>query len=570
MKADVKTIGKVLTGDEKFFIPSYQRPYCWGQDDAEDLARDVYDSCQSSQPNEEEYFIGSLICIPHKLKDGLSYEVVDGQQRLVTLTLIIQQMKKHIESKKAQNELERMIFHGDSFEDHSSPVPTLKVRRSERDFYLSRVLQGNDRYEAKTPPQKAFAANQKRIGDFLLEQTKGEQAQKNLMKLAKYLREKVSVVFVEADTLASSFRLFNVLNNRGIPLSDADLTKNLLLEKVSGDQDASEQVERNWATMESLVGGENLEMFLYIHKISERKGLKESRAQSEKKIYDYYTDMLSKKFGSDSVRMSDALLRSTEHYQAILESDFKDDSVKKSLRFLQQVAPKKKSDEWMPAFLAFLNSKHDQGKFSELVSLFEKVYMHSQCMRLARNYRRRKASYLATEAVNDGDSINDIMAGVRELAKNDEFERSLDNDFYDGTGDLSNLTKAILLRLERESYDDSADTYYPLRKISVEHILPRDREDAYWKKRFKAKDKPEEWLNRLGNLTIISASKNSSARNLGFDRKKGAYQKSKKCPFGITNQLCDLPEWNPKALQKRHEELKACIMQLWWVETPLL
>ena len=550
MEADVKTIGKVLTGDEKFFIPSYQRPYCWEPDNAEALLEDVWESCKSG---EKEYFIGSIICIPRE--DG--YEVVDGQQRLVTLTLIMAIMGR-LEDKcdeMIRSDMKNRIFRIDPYANRREPSPTLTVRKAEHDFYLKRVLQDKNN-QPETDPQKVFVANQKRIREFL-----GEKSEEELKKFAGYLLRNVLVLSAGANDRASSFRLFNVLNNRGMPLNDADLIKNLLLEKVAADKTASAQVEKNWGDIEECVGVEGLDKFLSVHQISE----KTDRDRAKKKNFLYYESMLSEtgKFHGNAIGMSGMLLHSARNYQAIWEGSLGNNASKKSVFFLRQVS-QKNFGEWMPAFLAFHNRGGWNDQFPQFARLFEKVYMHHWWMQFSKS-RREAASYYAIEAINKGEAFDKVMASVRSLANNAGFERTLDEDFYDGTRpQIINLVKAVLLRLDREEYDDSVEMTYS-RKISVEHILPQDGSNAYWCERFNEKERAH-WLHKLGNLTIVSIRKNSSARNLGFDEKKAAYQKSRQCPFGITNRLCDLPDWTPAAIEKRHEKLKALAKDLWLVE----
>ena len=548
MKADVKTIGKVLTGDEKFFIPSYQRPYCWEPDDAEALVEDVWNSCKSG---EKEYFIGSVICISRE--DG--YEVVDGQQRLVTLTLIMAIMGR-LEDKcdeMIRTDMKSRIFRIDPYARHRAPSPTLTVRADEHPFYLEQVLQGKNKQPA-TGPQKVFVANQKKIREFL-----EEKSEEDLKKFAGYLLKNVLVVSAEADNRASSFRLFNVLNNRGMPLNDADLIKNLLLEKVAADTAASAQVESNWGDIENCVGVEDMDKFLSIHQISE----KADRDRAKKQNFPYYESMLSGRFGGAAADMSRMLLRSAENYQKILDGNIDDGNAQKSTIFLGQLS-QKRLNEWMPAFLAFHNRGNWDDRFPEFARLFERVYMQAWWMNLPPS-QRDAACYRALESINKGESFDMVAAHVRKLANNAEFEKALDEDFYDGTRkQIINLVKSVLLRLDREEYDESVEMTYS-KKISIEHILPQDGSGAYWRERF-SKDEHAHWLHKLGNLTIVSVRKNSAARNLGFDKKKEAYQKSRQCPFGITNRLCDLPDWTPAAIEKRHEKLKALAKDLWLVE----
>jgi uncharacterized protein with ParB-like and HNH nuclease domain len=97
MKAEERTIIKVLTEQICYEIPPYQRPYSWERDNVEQLLQDVWDACENS---EQEYFIGSLITIEKELDSR--YEVVDGQQRLTTLNLILARLRDHIKDEAAR------------------------------------------------------------------------------------------------------------------------------------------------------------------------------------------------------------------------------------------------------------------------------------------------------------------------------------------------------------------------------------------------------------------------------------------------------------------------------------
>lgn len=549
MKAMEMTIGSILTGDQQFVVPPYQRPYKWDVEAAEQLAQDIYDSHLS--PSTMEYFIGSVICIK---KNG-SYEIVDGQQRLITLTLLMEQMKAITNKDKIRHILQDRILQDNPFseENDTVPVPTLMVRAPERDFYLRRILMGED-IPCRTETERVFLKNQEKLGDFLR-----SKEQTDITRMAGYLLQKVYIVFVEVDNRASSFRLFNVLNSRGLPLNDADLLKSALLGQVANSGERSRIVERQWQAIEDIAEeqGEELDNFLALHQISEKK----DRDRVKGKNFEYYDGRLNGgDFGGDATKMSDMLLSSAECYGDILGGQT---NAKGVTAFLSSFAG---HGEWMPAFMAFFNSKQDRNNFPEFASLFEKVYMQAWLIGMTKS-QREAACYYAVEAINNGQPYEKILEAVRARAENQEFEKSLDAKyFYDGSRPrIINLVKSVLLRVDRARHDDITDPNPDLRKITVEHILPQTMTAPYWTDRFTPAQH-EEWRHKLGNLTLLSGRKNSAARNHGFDKKKDAYeQANKKTPFDITKEVCGLSEWNMDKLQERHENLKREIKDLWLV-----
>lgn len=546
MQAYQSDIGNILTGNKRFFVPPYQRPYKWVATAASQLVRDIDESRQKGY---DEYFIGSIICIRNRDANGVRYEVVDGQQRLITLTLIMQQIAAFVQDEDIRGSMRSRMINPHK---KGGAAALVEVRQDERDFYLQCILKGGDVPANITKHQSVFLKNRDAIKGFLSTMKQGD-----IDELAGYLIENVYVVFVEVDNLVSSFRLFNVLNSRGMPLNDADLLKSVLLEKVAGSDDASRLVERRWREVENIAedNEEELDKFLALHQISE----KPDRDRVKKKNFDYYEPRLTNDFGGDSVKMSDMLLSSAQRYGDILGGKT---NAASTTAFLAGFA---KPEEWIPAFMAFLN-KHGSENFPEFATLFEKVYMQAWLMRIPKS-KREGACYHAIQAINGDKSLSGVMSSLHALENNQQFEEQLDvTDFYDPSRpQIIKLVKFVLQRVDQARHDDSAPKEYT-HKITVEHILPQKMTHPYWKKRFD-NDQYKEWLHKLGNLTLISRGKNSAARNLGFDEKKQAYERlNQKSPFDITKELCDLPEWNMDALQKRHEKLKREIIKLWRVD----
>lgn len=98
--------------------------------------------------------------------------------------------------------------------------------------------------------------------------------------------------------------------------------------------------------------------------------------------------------------------------------------------------------------------------------------------------------------------------------------------------------------------------------------MPRNMGEpgSYWYQNFK-KEEHVQWINKLGNLTIIPRDRNAGAGNANFPAKKLAYaEQGKESPFALTREICEYDEWTPAAIEARHEKLKEEIRKLWWVD----
>lgn len=540
----------ILTENKRYIIPAYQRPYSWSSDNAEQLIDDVYESYLS---DEKEYFIGSMICIN---KGDNTFEVVDGQQRLTTLSIIVSELKKLIEHQGVKDDLQKRVLPIDVYSDETDE-PRLVVRSKEHDLYKFYILQDKKDYkpEKTTDTEQLFIDNSSIIRKYL-----EEKSQDELRKIAKYILQNVFIVFVQTDDFASSFRLFNVLNSRGLPLSNADLLKNALFESASMRRANSSQVESSWSQIEDMVGVNKLDKFLTLHKLSEKK----DRDRVLQKGLDSYITSLEKDFGGDAVEMSLMLVSSAKNYTRLLEIDFDDLSLKRRVASLANLA----TDEWVPPVMSFLNRmsrKNDLtlSDFSQFVTVFEKVYMHGWLKKQVKS-QREMVCYSALVAINNDKNIDEILSHIIQHSDNIGFEEVLDQDLYQPRPNQVNLIKAILLRLDLERQDESVLKVYTGR-ITIEHILPQKLSNDYWMSRYSSSEHAM-WLHKLGNLTLISGSKNSEAQNSDFEKKKSVYEKlNSKSSFDITRDICLVEDWNIDSLKERHENLKSMLKKLWLV-----
>lgn len=552
MEAKECKIQDILTENKKYIIPSYQRPYSWQLEHVEQLLEDITHSHESE---ENEYFIGSMICIN---KGGNTYEVVDGQQRLTTLSLILLQIKNMVQHEGVKDDLQKRILPIDVYSDESSE-PRLIVRKKEFHFYTQFILKSEIEYKPEKPTdtEKRFIENNKLIKEYL-----EKFLENHLKKMAKYILQNIYIVFVTTEDISSSFRLFNVLNNRGLSLTHADLLKNTLFESASksNNYNKSNTVEQFWLEIEDLIGIKKLDKFLTLNKASE----KSDRNRVLNKGINAYTNSLIDDFNNDAIKMSMALLHSAKNYIKITDNDFEDLRIKKIIELLLTVH----ADEWIPPVLAFLNRMTrnkdlEKEDFYEFIFLFEKVYIHGWIKRQTKS-KRESVCYSALVAINSGLSIGRIKDYMLVHADNQGLLECLDRDIYAPIKSQINLVKAILLRIDRELQDSSVIKTYTGR-ITVEHILPQKLKNTYWTERFSHSEH-EQWLHKLGNLTLISGSKNSEAQNSDFLKKKVVYEKlNNKTSFDITRDICRNNDWNILALKKRHNSLKNILASMWQV-----
>lgn len=541
MKAEERTISNILTEQICYEIPSYQRPYSWEKENIQQLLDDVWEAFEGK---DTEYFIGSLITI-QKERDR-RYDVVDGQQRLTTLNVILARLRDRITDDAAKAELGKRVLPRDALTGEAE-TPRLLLRRSDQSFFRKHVLEGAALGEGEragiSTPQRHLIENADVVDAFCAGKT-----QQELKLFAKYLLSKVYVVFVTTESWKSAYRLFNVLNARGIPLSNADLIKNSLFSRLGDQAGRSDELEERWLELEEELGIERLDAFFGHHRTSIRA------AKARGSLHEEIEPLIVGTSGGPFPFL-DGVISSARNYMRIVEGEFTDATTLRALRALRRV----EYDEWIPPLLAFLNSPVKDLPEPEFAGLLEKITMQNWVRRLGRA-ARLTAYYQLIGAIRERKPADDVRTIFKKNAQNAEFIDLLGGEIYGKPFDA-----AVLLRLEEAAQDESVTKAYSGR-LTIEHVLPQALKDPYWKTRF-SEDQHALWLHRLGNLALLCGHKNYKAQYYDFDRKKKIYSdRNKKVSFDLTKELCDEPEWTEGKIKARQERLMDLAKQLWTIE----
>lgn len=540
MKAEERTISKILTEQIRYEIPPYQRPYSWEKGNVEQLLDDVWDAFEA---DDEEYFIGSLITI-ERSKDEL-YDVVDGQQRLTTLNLIFARLRDAV-SEPAKSTLGKRVLPKNELTGEEE-TPRLKLRQKDQSFFRRHVLASEkitdaisrDIHDKQDAPKIKLTENLGVIDHFL-----AQRDEKTLKLFANYLLTKVYVVFVTTASWQSAYRLFNVLNARGMPLSNADLIKNMLFARMGSASSKSEELDEQWLQLEEAIGIERLDQFLAHHRSSV------TAVKARKTLHEEYEPLIE---ASDNpFCFLDGIITSARNYLRIQQNGFEDVTARRSLRSLHRVA----FEEWVPPLLAYLNNPVEGMPEAEFIGLLEKITYQNWIRRLAFTARLTAYFQLIT-AIRSGKSADEIKSIFRQNAQNEEFRSLLNSDIYGKP-----FAQAVLLRLEEADQDESVTKDYG-GKITIEHVLPQALKEGYWRDRF-TDDAHRRWLHRLGNLVLLAGIKNYKAQYFSFDRKKKIYsERNNKVSFDTTKLILEQDDWIPEFIEFRQAKMVEAAADIW-------
>ena len=210
-----------------FEIPDFQRQFAWEKENFEQLVEDIKDAIDTFDGN-EPYFLGSIILWTKHLKEDGSglYAVVDGQQRLISLAILMACLRDLTQDTRAKETLQRCIYQEEDEYSGTQERVRIRVRDKEYDFFKKYILteygteelNDLDYLQLSEPQQHIVQASEVFHNAFSNDESIDETLAK---KFIKYLLQQVVVVVVTTSSLASGFRLFNVINTRGMPFSEA-------------------------------------------------------------------------------------------------------------------------------------------------------------------------------------------------------------------------------------------------------------------------------------------------------------------------------------------------------------
>ena len=295
LEAHEVPLHKVFGSDYDFRIPDYQRPYAWEVEQALQLLDDLVEAV--GKRDEEPYFLGSMVLVK---RDGVANsEVIDGQQRLTTLTILLAIVRDLASPGGIRDSLGKMIVEQGDELLGLEPKPRLALRKRDQAFFLAYVQEPGRTEDLialsdgalKTDAQKAIRDNAKALREGLTEL--GEEARRRLVKM---ISARTFLVVVSTPNLASAHRIFSVMNARGLDLSPADIFKADVISKCESDEYSTK-----WEDAEVMLGRSDFaDLFLYIRMIFAKERAKEVLlTEFPKQVLNEYLPGRAKEFVDD-------------------------------------------------------------------------------------------------------------------------------------------------------------------------------------------------------------------------------------------------------------------------------
>ncbi|MCQ2835761.1 DUF262 and DUF1524 domain-containing protein [Helicobacter pylori] len=530
--------------NNQFVIPIYQRLYSWKKEQCEQLWDDIIKIGGNDKMN--GHFIGSILYVLDGNTHSSPLLIIDGQQRLTTITLLFIALRNHLSEeveileKFSRKKIESYLINNNKDGDKKF---RLILSESDKDTLLS-LIDKNKRKPSE--PSVKIVENFELFEKWISENTD------KLETIFKGL-EKLMIVWISLDKKDDSQLIFESMNSKGIELTQTDLIRNYIVMETEVEKQ-KDFYNGYWRAMEEdFKQNETLFNRFVRHYLT----IKTGKIPNEKRVYEAFKDYQQK----EGIEIED-LLKDLQKYcgyfcQIVFKKEY-DKDLNKALGFLVDL----EMDVVYPLLLELYSDYKDgvlsRQDFTPIIALTESYLCRRAVCGLGSNGLNKifpsftkkidKKQYLKSVEKHFGS-----LKGKQRFPNNDEFkDLFITIDFYH-----FKKNKYFLERLENFDTKEPVDT----QKCNIEHIMPQTL-TFEWERdlgeNFKAIH--EKYLHTIGNLTLTGY--NSEYSNKPFQEKRDMENGFKQSSLRLNQGLKD-EVFGEKEIKKRANDLADWALKIW-------
>lgn len=549
-------------------IPTYQRSYEWGQDQILDFLEDLYSEWERGVDSESRYFFGPIITTEDE--NGTT-QVIDGQQRLTTSTIflaVLRDLLNSLSDVEGSVDLKGIIQRdliGDGTNFYKYKLTQIG---SIADDFRNQIQNDNN---SKTVDSKVLYAGKS---------SKGKGKVNNILRaynqILNYINEKMDslteegkftfirelfevftyqffVVEISATNRTEAFQIFQTINARGLDLSASDLIKS---DFFGNSGEYTEEVTEIWNRIVNTLGDLNFSDFIRYswnskYNFTTARGLYKSVSKNindSNKIISFMK-MLEKL----SIPYSELNGDSEPTY--LIESE----DGKQAFYILQELK-ELKFKTFQPLYLSAVNKNLSEKHILMLIQSSANILIRNKILNQGTNWLEKLFSTLAQELNKSDFPTNEqIITMIIEKLKSEQPSEVMIRtklSAFDFSTDIK-LARYILRRIENNKEFEKGLVIFDNKKVHLEHIMPQIPIDlSKWS---VDEETHSEYLWKIGNLTLLLGSKNSSIGNSSFDEKKLGYKES---DVRITRELIEYDKWDPNSIDMRTNKIVEELLNL--------
>lgn len=543
----IQTIDQLLSTNIVYKVPQYQRCFSWEKEHVEAFWEDLLDTMKD--PAREDYFLGSMIF--RKIKDG-EMEIIDGQQRLAVITIFFSCIRDYyfdIGNMQGVGEI-NPIYIGRRRE--GSLKFKLKLNEQDGNFFQSYIQENGKRNFEKTrgrPESHKLILNARKIiyekiCEELQKFNNDEDKKGFLENLKDTVASKFKVLSTYVDSAEEAFVVFETLNDRGLELSIADLLKNHIYSKAG---EKLEIVKTIWEEIMDMLDSKEISKFLRCYWNSSKYLIR------EKGLYRALKNHLRN--NEEVLSFVKELRNEAEIYDKLINpsnDNWHDKKIVKLLEELKSLNVRQIYPLLLSAYVKFGLSK----EFKMIVeSAIVLTFRYSIICGLNPNKLEVGYSDIAIK-LRQGEDLSYVNQKFLQLNPADE---KFIEEFREK--EITNQKVARYLLIKITEYFLAEKDVSTNADISLEHIMPQKPNLDWQKYIIKQKINHEDFIDRIGNLALLTGPRNSRASNKLFQIKRSEVYSRSISP--ITKDICRYKEWNEETICDRQKKLAAIAGKVW-------
>lgn len=559
-------ISDIFTSKFEYHIPSYQRPYAWEKEQAETLFDDLLDFYKN-QPKDDNYFLGSIVLIKEDDENKPYSDVIDGQQRLTSLTILLSVIASVIKDVKLRTKVEKYLYEDGDELIGLAPQPRLFLRPKERDFFKDFIQDVHidellslklDNPIFDTEAKKHIRINCQAFKERLEQNFEPESDE--FKKFVGFILTRCYLISVMTPSQTSAFRVFSVMNSRGLDLLPIDIFKaDIIGEIPTSQQNAYTQ---KWEDMENDLSRQGFnELFVHIRMIYAKEKLREELVANFKKT------VISKIYKPEDF-IDKVLAPYCKDFNTIRKSDYTsttDTSKRKRINDTLGWLNKGFNYDWIPATLRFMLDHRDDSDY--LLWFLRKMERLAVCLMITgQDVNKRINRYCQILNEMEERQYHSITSPLNSVELSNEekrlFVNALEGDIYHMTSRYRNY---LIQRLDSFVSDGAAT--YDEKIFTIEHVLPQTVDpQSEWAQIWPDENKRIYWLHKIANLVPLSRRVNSSAQNYDFNEKKEKYftnSRTGTTSYNLTTQVLSVSIWSEDVVSQRQNELLTVFKNNW-------
>lgn len=585
ISAQKEKLNSFFQGSMRYVVPFFQRPYVWDTDNWDNLWESILETYNLYQQGKsKEHFIGTLIIkqIPAKKINESNFDLIDGQQRITSISILLKaielsikkddefpelksQLQNLLTFKDARGNLHHRIEHNKIDKPYFEEIISIGLKEDKTEFDIEEYLSNKSENLLVTSFQ------------YFLKRTKDFNNEK-LSELKDVILHKVPVISMLLAKDDDEQEIFDTINSLGVKLTTSELLKNYIFKEKDIQSfynkywfdvfEADEEIRGFWNTDKTSgrVYRTNTEILLYIFLIIETQ--KDIRLE---KLFKEYKIWLKDKNLTEQKEFLGNLKEYAEIY-----FNFPSNSEINEISFLEyekrffHIIENLSITTVYPLIMFIYKNIKDNNEREKILSLLESYLVRRNISKMTtKNYNNLFLSILQ-KLIKKEDDISYLEYLKQIISEFDEitnkFPDNNDLKYAFNNSVLSNqnareILYILSLKQINTGYNDRDKL--SLKSYSTEHMMPKKWEENWKNKEFTDEEK---WqrnfkLKTLGNLTITTGKLNSKLKNSSWDNKKEILKKFSSLPLTIS--YTDKPEWNEAEIEKRANDLLELSKEIW-------